>query len=107
MNLYQIALPDRRNNGFGDIEYAERREVWGQRALRRAGGFTELGIRRGAWKDPRTGVVYIEPMHGYQVACDYYTMTELVQDALELFPDQLAIYVSNVGTAEIFERKAA
>lgn len=99
MDLYLITLPKSSNDGRIDYEY-DRRD-WEKVALQKAGGFTELGARRGAWKDPDSGVVYDEEMVAYQVACDRDTMLELVDEAMRLFPDQLAFFTAKIGEAEI------
>lgn len=105
MQLYEIALPDKRNDprsfkaaAFG---YAPERLLWENEAFSLAGGFTRLGTRDGFWKDPDTNKTYGETMHWYQIAVeDHQIITDLVEKAGELFPDQLAFFVAKIGTAE-------
>lgn len=99
MQLYEIALPDRSNNGR--IDYSGDRAEWRVEAMRLAGGLTSLGTRVGMWRDPSDGMIYDETMHWYQIAVeDDQIIADLVDKAGELFPDQLAFFVAKVGTAE-------
>lgn len=103
MNVYQIALPVFSNDGR--VNYARARAVWQDEALRLAGGYTEIGRRVGAWRDPSDGAVYREPMEWYEVATDdAFTFGILVERAFELFPDQLSFYTAQVGAAQIINR---
>lgn len=105
MNCYEIALPNVRNadtKGF-PRSYALERGLWEQEALNAAGGYTCLGNRFGVWRDD-DGHVYREGMHWYQIACDKATIAWLLDHAFELFPDQKAIYVVQVGVATIVPR---
>ncbi len=101
MNLYQIALPHV-DNSMRTTE--PKREAWLRRVLKKAGGYTKLGVRDGVWRDPQSGQVFDERMHWFSVACAPDVMGQLMQDAFELFPDQKAIFLAKVGTAEIVER---
>jgi len=99
MNLYEIALPARDNSGK-DTEQAQ--AAWCARALELAGGYTEKPPALGVWLDK--GKTYRDEMVGFQVACEPTVKDKLLAAAFELFPDQLAIFVSQVGTATIHER---
>lgn len=99
LDLYQIALPLKTNDGAGD--YAAQLAVWEALALDEAGDFTDLGDRRGFWRDPDSGRVYSETMRGYQIAASSKTLQRLLRDAMMLFPDQVAFYVAHIGRAEI------
>lgn len=105
MNLYQIALPERTNDGARG--YVEELERWEMKALILAGGYTYMGEREGAWRDSGTRTVYHETMHWYQVACEPERIQRLTEAALELFPDQLSIFVSQIGEAWVVERPRA
>lgn len=99
MNLYEIALPARDNAGK-DVSGAHR--AWQARALWLAHGYTEKLPARGVWQDG--GTTYVDEMIAYQVACDAAVKDKLLAAAFELFPDQLAIFVSQIGTATIHGR---
>jgi hypothetical protein len=101
MQLYQFNLPDRSNDGA--VDYAHARNVWEEIALAEAGGFTALGKHVGAWRAD-DGTVYREPMFAYQVATTREGMEALAAKSFALFPDQLAFFVAEVGSARIFER---
>lgn len=99
--LYQFALPDETNAG---VSYAKQRDQWEHTALALAGGFTTLGLHAGAWQDNKTGRIYREGVHVYQVACELATKTNLVQRLNSLFDDQETFFVAEIGTAEIIAR---
>ena len=101
MNLYEVALPAFDNNAKS---YGTAVEAWARRALKKAGGYTEMGTRGGVWRDPADGTVYRETMYWFSVACAPDVMGQLMQEAFSLFPDQKAIFLAKVGTAEIVER---
>ncbi len=104
MALYQFNLPEQTNDGLSSYDAA--REAWENAALAEAGGFTDLGKQFGAWRDPATGAVYRETMHAYQVATTRDVADNLATRAFELFPDQLAFFVAELGEARIVERQA-
>lgn len=96
LNLFQFALPLKTNDG---LDYARALTVWEELALDE-GGFTDLGVRRGSWRDERDGKVYREEMKWYQFAGDDAAANRLTKAALELFPDQKAFFIARVGTAD-------
>jgi hypothetical protein len=102
MNVYQIALPDTMNGS--PVNYDAQRNQWMMAVLDHAGGLTVLGPRMGVWRDDADGTVYRELMHWYEIACDKGTMDLIVWNAMQMFPDQKALYVSKLGTAEIISR---
>ncbi len=102
MNVYQIAVPETANDGLAS--YHDAQDTFETMILVRAGGYTDLGVRVGAWKDPSDGKVYKERMRWYQVACEPGDWNVVIEYAFDLFPDQVAFFVAQVGTAEIIER---
>ena len=104
MQLFEIALPDVDAHAE---DYGYERFAWKEEALEFAGGYTVLGKGRGAWRDPKTDIVWAETMHWYQVACDVNTMSDLVAHAFRLFPDQKAIFYAEIGWATIRNRREA
>lgn len=98
--LYEIALPVTDNSGMG---YAGALLAWEALALERAGGFTSFPEARGCWRGD-DGRVYTDTMRPYRVLCSPAAMRALVFDAFRLFPDQVAIFVATIGTAEIINR---
>jgi hypothetical protein len=101
MNLYEFALPHMSNDRKVDYSYARKR--WEAAALDVVGGFTGTGVSDGVWRGD-DGKGYAESMHGYRVACSPEIKDQLLAKAFELFPDQLAIFASHIGWAEIVER---
>lgn len=105
MQLYEIALPDQPNPGSSILgNYGASRAEWLGLALVEAGGYTELGVRRGAWISDQTGETMIEPMHWYQIAATPEVFGKLLEHAFELFPDQEAFFYGVVGRAVIMPR---
>ena len=104
-NLYEIALPTKANDGS---DYASALIAWEAKALQRAGGFTRRPDGEGAWADQAEASgpikVYRDTMRPFRVACEQAIMDDLLRDAFKLFPDQLAIFVATIGTAEIVYR---
>jgi hypothetical protein len=105
--VYQFALPIMSNDGT--VDYTNALHAWEQAALIEAGGYTDLGIRHGVWRDDATGKTFAENMQGYQIAVDEdgqpFARQHLLDEAQRLFPDQLAFYVAKIGTAEIEYRR--
>lgn len=100
--LYEIALPMRANDGSSYRAAHERFADW---ALSYAGGVTIFPKADGVWQDEKLpGVVYHDKMVAYRVHCDLGIKNALVTMAMTLFHDQVAIFVSDVGTAEIVYR---
>lgn len=99
MKLFEIILPVLDNSGE-DLSAAH--DAFVSYLLDKFGGFTSLDTK-GAWKDDK-GRVFRDASVTYRVA----STTSLwglgaVAKARELFPDQLAFYVAEVGTGEIIE----
>lgn len=66
-----------------------------------AGGFSSRCVA-GVWRDPKTGKLYDEPMKAYQVASE--TELDLARLALDFFPGEHAVFVAEVGHAQIVAR---
>lgn len=101
MNLYEIALPER-DNSCGQL--AEAHWLWRKAALDLAGGYTERPTGYGFWRD-NGGMVFEDRMVSYRVACEPDVWAKLVAKAFDLFPDQVAIFHAQLGTATIEYRK--
>lgn len=101
MKLYSIALPDATNSGRKTLIA---RATWENRALELSGGFTRRPAGEGSWRDPKSGEIFHDVMHSYEVACGELVWRQLVAAAFELFPDQLAIFTAEIGYASIVER---
>lgn len=101
MKLFEIALPVFENNGRS---YEASLLAWEELALERAGGFTRRPDGVGQWGDCDRGRIYEDVMRPYHVACSAETMAALLADAFKLFPDQVAIFVAEIGTATIHYR---
>lgn len=98
LDVYHFALPTRSNDGA--FTYERALTVWEELALDE-GGFTELGERRGVWRDDRTGAAMRDTMRWYEVACSDAAASRLMKAAMNLFPDQVSFYVAKVGTANV------
>lgn len=103
MKLHQYNLPDRSNDGMTD--YCAARAEWERWAIKAAGGVTYVGTAQGRWVDD--GKLYDERMHVYQVALEDGHHDVLMAAAFALFPDQLAIFTAELGTASIVDRPVA
>lgn len=103
MRLYQFILPVRSNDGRTSYEKA--RATWTAAAIDMAGGITECG---GAWQGAyrmSSGDIVREEVAVYLIACSVADREELVRLAFKLFPDQEALYVSDVGSTDIISRE--
>ncbi len=99
--LWRFVLPTQRNDGEGT--YWATFPKWELACLTEAGGYTDCGTRRGAWRDPATGRIYRENMRHYEIACDHATAQTLLNVARRFFRDQETFLVAHVGTAVIHE----
>lgn len=98
MLLYEIALPKLDNAGR---DCTAALLAWEQVALTNAGGFTRLPHAVGAWRG-NDGREYHDIMQCYRVAVDTAPQfAPLLNSAFVLFPDQVAIFYAQIGTATI------
>lgn len=97
LNVFQFALPLVTNDGKAD--YSRQLTVWEELAIDE-GGYTDLGVRRGAWRAD-DGRVLRDEMRWYQFAGDDAAASRLMKAALSLFPDQESFYVGRLGTANV------
>ncbi len=101
MKLYEIQLPERDNS---DISTYHRCDQWEAHCLQIVGGFSKAGKVVGFWNDKKKGL-FIDDMISYRIACQPEQFAALVDCAFRLFPDQLAIFTAEIGTAEIVTRE--
>lgn len=99
--LYEIALPALDNAGKS---YANAHMEYRRFLLMAFGGYTKAPTADGAWRDPATGRIYRDKMTSYRILWPCTDMPNLIDKAFELFPDQVALFVSEIGTAEIVPR---
>lgn len=99
MKLYEFLLPVNDNLGRTTIIGCER---FLQSALRLTGGYTQLRNAIGAWKADKDYYDFVLPV---RVACSEEHRDNLLEIAFELFPDQKAIFVAEIGEATIYERE--
>lgn len=92
MKLYQFALPVTSSNMAAHRQF----EQW---ALTLWGGTTKLP-GTGLWRDLHRD--YVESVIVYQIACEDTPSLEMV---FGLFPDETAIFLAEIGSAEIHYRK--
>lgn len=101
LTLFEIQLPQRDNAGrFTTLAL----KAFEQEALTVAGGFSRCAPIEGAWRDGAEGKDYYDTMIPYRIACTRLQFTRLRGAAFRLFPDQIAIMVAEIGTAEIIMR---
>ena len=102
-----IHLPEADNNGASLIE--ENCAV-GELLLEAFGGYSAMEAK-GAWRDPATGAVYIEPVSRIAVAADWNDpanvarMLEIAGAAADMMR-QVCVYVSLPGGVSFVEPKA-
>lgn len=101
MKLYEFFLPVYDNSG---ATTGLARAQFRKDALQECGGFSLGSRRRGAWID-NTGKVFYDVIAPITIACEPTQRDLLLERAFELFPDQKAIFVAEIGTATIYERK--
>ncbi len=97
MRVFEIILPRRDNSG---VALHQAHMHYQEALLDCFGGFTQYDVQ-GIWHDDG-GKRYTDYSVAYRVALD--DEPELVAMAEPLFPDQLAFYVAEIGTAEIIKR---
>lgn len=102
MKLFEIVLPLLTNAG---LSYEKARMSWEAFTTAQAGGFTRLPWADGAWLDPATKRIHAERVAPYRIACDQEVASRIIDKTFELFPDQLAVMVSEIGTAQIIARQ--
>jgi hypothetical protein len=101
MNLYDITLPVRTNDGM--YTYAEQHGKWQSKALEIAGGFTEFAAADSTGKDGDK--VFRDRVIPYRVACEPAQWQKLLDEAFALFHDQLAIFDCQIGVARVTTRE--
>ncbi len=98
--LYEFALPLRTNAG---ASYQAAHSKWTDFALGYCEGVTIFPAATGLWRD-KSGKMYSDKMVSYRVLCAQGVMEQLRSLAFDLFHDQVALFVSDLGTAEITYR---
>lgn len=69
-----------------------------------SGGLSDRGEVQGSWLSG--DIFYQEPMRAYHVATTDHTAEELASMVMRWFPDEVAVYVAEIGTAGVFNRPA-
>lgn len=100
MRLYQVQTP------AGQPEPQARFEA---DLLATFGGYS-ASERSGAWRDPSDGMVYLEPMRVYEIAGPAVrepgklsSLTQLASLAMLHYPEEKAVFVAEIGQAEIVQ----
>ena len=99
MKLYQFLLPIADNTGKS---YHDAITLWQSKALHLAGGYSLHGYVNGAWSEGV--IIYHDTLVDLHLACDQDIYEALVAATFDLFPDQLAIFTAEIGTAHIINR---
>lgn len=106
MDLYEVTIPTEDNAGQSMREAHAAFGLW---LIESFGGFTSWRTH-GAWQD--AGRSYVEASITYRVAIREAqcpgdaAVPHIAAQALAIFPDQLAVYIAQVGTAAIIARPA-
>lgn len=104
MRLFRFYLPQRDNSG---VHMALAIEEFQNHLLTVAGGFTDLGTATGKWLDEKGGL-HADTLRVVEVALNTEEAerkySTLVTFAMELFPDQQAIYSAEAGVGRITVR---
>lgn len=100
MKLYEFTLPVKDNKGRS---YARQIQSWKESVLYLAGGYTDCGQSEGAWLSPE-GQTYLDKVRLIRVGCSLEVRNRLLQIAFNLFDDQEAIAVAELGELHIVER---
>lgn len=100
MKLFEFLLPTHTNAGRS---YEQARKKWEQAAVTLCGGITVMPTAHGRWRGP-DGRDYNEAMVPYRVATVDALKDILLANAMEMFPDQLSIFVATLGEALIRDR---
>jgi hypothetical protein len=103
MRLFEILLPALHNDQRHS--YEQERITWGREAVKLTGGVTLLPMVDGVYIGD-SGREYREAMIPYRVACSPATFHKLLDYAWELFADQEAFRVVDLGAAHIAKRPA-
>lgn len=98
---YQILLPALHNDGVRN--YEEARRDFAKRCIDLAGGVTEMPSVQGAYKMTE-GQIQRELIFPVQVIADGKIIELLTNDAFDLFPDQEAFAITDLGPSRIVER---
>lgn len=101
MKVYEIALPTVHANGrpCEGLHF-----TFQSVALQEAGGFTVRPDGDGAWRDTRTMVTHYDRMRPYRVMCDESTLNRLVTTAFQIWKDEVAIMITEIGEGFIVRR---
>lgn len=107
MRLFQFTLPRYDNAGR---RLATAHKNWATFAGLLCGGITVHAAAEGQWYDD-AGKLYREPVIAYTVALteedapDHFD--KLLAEAFTRFPDQLAIFTAELGSARVYNRGKA
>lgn len=101
--LYRIYLPLRSN---GDQPLAAAHHAFTAKLMELAGGYTKEMTVQGAWKNAQ-GLTVKDTNVPYLIAAPAATFAKVLDAAHELFPDQTAVFATEVGTAFYELPKAA
>lgn len=102
MRLYRFTLPMKDNAGVTmTLAYVQFRRF----LLNTLGGYTETATVEGAWTDK--GQVYRDKSWTIEAACERDQYAPILEKVRELWPDQLSLFVADVGEAYFIPGLAA
>lgn len=99
MKLYEMLIPERRNDGGSYVNERAQFQHW---LLVHIGGYSKCPMIAGAWRS-KSGAEYYENMVPYRVFCSEEKFAEVVAEAVLTFNDQLAFMFVELGDAKIFQ----
>lgn len=99
MKLYEILIPEVTNRGVSTFDTRKSFETY---IFEKLGGFTRLSSVYGAWRG--RGGDFFERMVPYRVLCTEDIFADITAEAFLFFDDQEAIFISEIGEAQIVHR---
>ena len=103
MKLYQLTLPVLDNQGHSMVSAIDALDAY---TLEVVGGCSRSGGISGLWRDQHNDKVYADQLVAWHIATAETVFRLVLAKAFELWPDQLAIFWAQIGTATIEHRQA-
>lgn len=101
LKTYLFLAPAHRNDG-GSYEGA--RVAFEMHCVRTLGGITQAPIVQGQWYSEKSGRVMRDTTIPYYISCESSAIAGIMEHAFKLFPDQEALFVTELGGAYILSR---
>lgn len=102
LKYYEIVLPLFRNDHY--TAFTKEHAAFQKHVIAECGGITEGQRAYGSWTDEKGNVVK-DDVIPYRFACGTEQANSILAKAFELFSDQKAIFIANIGSANILSRE--